>query len=107
MSQSLSNTQLVQLADQFGTPLYVYHAEKIKEQYETHAPILDQPAAALLKDMNGQIVIDVPMSGNIDDPSLRIGKVVVRVIVNLLTKAAVSPVALQVSRRCWATPSRR
>ncbi len=34
MSQSLSNTQLVQLAERFGTPLYVYHAEKIKEQYE-------------------------------------------------------------------------
>ncbi|MDI1251130.1 MAG: DUF748 domain-containing protein [Lacunisphaera sp.] len=49
---------------------------------------------ALLKDMNGQIVIDVPMSGNIDDPSLRLGKVVVRVVVNLLTKAAVSPFAL-------------
>lgn len=30
----LSNTQLSQLADRFGTPLYVYHAEKIKEQYE-------------------------------------------------------------------------
>jgi diaminopimelate decarboxylase len=35
MSQSLSNTQLVELAERFGTPLYVYHAEKIKEQYET------------------------------------------------------------------------
>ena len=35
MSQSLSHTQLVELADRFGTPLYVYHAEKIKEQYET------------------------------------------------------------------------
>ncbi len=34
MSQTLSHTQLVQLAEQFGTPLYVYHAEKIKEQYE-------------------------------------------------------------------------
>ena len=32
---SLSNTQLVELADRFGTPVYVYHAEKIKEQYET------------------------------------------------------------------------
>ncbi|HEX2608172.1 MAG TPA: diaminopimelate decarboxylase [Flavisolibacter sp.] len=31
---SLSYTQLVDLADRFGTPLYVYHAEKIKEQYE-------------------------------------------------------------------------
>ena len=34
MSQSLSHTQLVELAERFGTPLYVYHAEKIKEQYE-------------------------------------------------------------------------
>jgi diaminopimelate decarboxylase len=34
MSHHLSHTQLVQLAEQFGTPLYVYHAEKIKEQYE-------------------------------------------------------------------------
>jgi diaminopimelate decarboxylase len=33
MSQSLSNDQLITLADRFGTPLYVYHAEKIKEQY--------------------------------------------------------------------------
>ena len=49
---------------------------------------------ALLKDLNGQIVIDVPMTGSIDDPSLRIGKVVWRVIGNLLTKAAVSPFAL-------------
>lgn len=34
MSQRLSNDQLLALAEQFGTPLYVYHAEKIKEQYE-------------------------------------------------------------------------
>ncbi len=34
MSQQLSNEQLVGFAQQFGTPLYVYHAEKIKEQYE-------------------------------------------------------------------------
>jgi diaminopimelate decarboxylase len=34
MPQSLSNNQLVDLAERFGTPLYVYHAEKIKEQYE-------------------------------------------------------------------------
>ncbi|MGZ3839814.1 MAG: diaminopimelate decarboxylase [Flavisolibacter sp.] len=34
MTQRLSNNQLVELANRFGTPLYVYHAEKIKEQYE-------------------------------------------------------------------------
>jgi diaminopimelate decarboxylase len=33
MQQSLSNQQLTQIADQFGTPLYVYHAENIAEQY--------------------------------------------------------------------------
>lgn len=34
MSQQLSSPQLVALANEFGTPLYVYHADKIKEQYE-------------------------------------------------------------------------
>lgn len=33
MPEQLSNTQLIAAANQFGTPLYVYHAEKIKEQY--------------------------------------------------------------------------
>ena len=33
MSTVLSNDQLVGLAQQYGTPLYVYHAEKIAEQY--------------------------------------------------------------------------
>lgn len=33
MANSLSNEQLVALAQQFGTPLYVYNAAKIKEQY--------------------------------------------------------------------------
>lgn len=34
MSQTLPTEQLSSLAQQFGTPLYIYHAEKIKEQYE-------------------------------------------------------------------------
>jgi diaminopimelate decarboxylase len=34
MSQKLSSEYLVQLANEFGTPLYVYHAEKIKAQYQ-------------------------------------------------------------------------
>lgn len=51
-------------------------------------------AVALLKDLDGNIVIDLPVQGRTNDPSFRVGKVVVRVIVNLLTKAAVSPFAL-------------
>jgi hypothetical protein len=49
---------------------------------------------ALLKDIDGKIVIDLPVQGALDDPNFRIGKVVARVIVNLLTKAATSPFAL-------------
>ena len=33
MSEQLSPEYLVSLGKEFGTPLYVYHAEKIKEQY--------------------------------------------------------------------------
>jgi len=33
MPEQLSTAQLIAAANQFGTPLYVYHAEKIKEQY--------------------------------------------------------------------------
>jgi diaminopimelate decarboxylase len=32
MSQQLSREQLINVANQFGTPIYVYHAEKIEEQ---------------------------------------------------------------------------
>jgi hypothetical protein len=49
---------------------------------------------ALLKDINGNIVIDLPVQGSLDDPNFRIGRVVLRVVVNLLTKAAVSPFSL-------------
>jgi diaminopimelate decarboxylase len=34
MSQKLSEQHLVDVANQFGTPLYVYHAEKIAAQYD-------------------------------------------------------------------------
>lgn len=34
MSQGISQQQLIHIAREFGTPVYVYHAEKIKEQYQ-------------------------------------------------------------------------
>ena len=49
---------------------------------------------ALLKDSNGEIVMDLPVQGNLADPNFRVGKVIVRVVVNLLAKAAVSPFSL-------------
>jgi diaminopimelate decarboxylase len=34
MQPSLPNEQFLQIANEFGTPVYIYHAEKIKAQYE-------------------------------------------------------------------------
>lgn len=51
-------------------------------------------AVALLKDTDGKITIDLPVEGSLDDPSFRVGRVVMRVIVNLLTKAATSPFSM-------------
>jgi diaminopimelate decarboxylase len=33
MSTPLTHADLIQMAEEYGTPLYVYHAEKIKEQF--------------------------------------------------------------------------
>lgn len=34
MPDQVSNDQLLRLADEFGTPVYVYHAERLREQYK-------------------------------------------------------------------------
>src|SRR5258708_36000639 len=34
MSQILSREKLIEIAQEFGTPVYVYHAERISEQYD-------------------------------------------------------------------------
>jgi len=34
MSEQLSNQQLIDIANEFGTPVYIYHTEKISEQYQ-------------------------------------------------------------------------
>ena len=35
MPLQISKDQLISIAEKFGTPVYVYHAERIKEQYES------------------------------------------------------------------------
>jgi len=49
---------------------------------------------ALLKDNNGRIALDVPVSGNLDDPSFRLSKVVWQAVISILAKAATSPFSL-------------
>jgi outer membrane protein OmpA-like peptidoglycan-associated protein len=56
------------------------------------APIL--LAVSLLKDRNGVIDINLPISGSLSDPEFSIGGLVVKVVVNLIVKAVTSPFAL-------------
>ena len=66
--------------------------EKVNSPDATHLPV--RLAIAILKDRNGQILLDVPVEGSLDDPQFRIGKVVMRTILNILEKVATSPFSL-------------
>jgi hypothetical protein len=64
----------------------------------THSPVATKLpvrlAVALLRDTAGRIVIDVPVQGSLDDPDIRSGRVIWRVVTNLLVKVATSPFTL-------------
>jgi uncharacterized protein involved in outer membrane biogenesis/flagellar motor protein MotB len=49
---------------------------------------------SLLKDRKGEIHLDVPVTGRLDDPKFSVFKIVLQVIGNLFVKAATSPFAL-------------
>ena len=66
--------------------------EKIDSPTATKLPV--QLAVALLKDRNGQININLPISGTLSDPKFSIGGLIFHVFVNLITKAVTSPFAL-------------
>jgi uncharacterized protein involved in outer membrane biogenesis len=51
-------------------------------------------AVSLLKNRNGEIDINLPISGSLDDPQFSVGGLIVQVIINLLGKAITSPFAL-------------
>jgi uncharacterized protein DUF748 len=51
-------------------------------------------AVALLKDRNGVIDLELPITGSLDDPQFRIGPIIWKAFVNLLTKIATAPFAL-------------
>jgi uncharacterized protein involved in outer membrane biogenesis len=88
-----------------------YHIEKRKLASEnkvfldqfTFGDAVDSPdatklpvrlAVALLKDRSGEIHLDLPVTGSIDDPKFSVWGVVWQIVGNLLAKAATSPFAL-------------
>jgi len=73
-------------ADQF------YLGEKVESPDATKLPL--KFALALLRDRRGEIHLDVPLSDSIDDPKFSLGKIIIQVILNVITKAVTSPFAL-------------
>jgi hypothetical protein len=51
-------------------------------------------AVALLKDRNGVIDLNIPVSGTLDDPTFRLGPIIWKIFVNILEKAVTAPFAL-------------
>ncbi len=66
--------------------------EKVDSPEATSLPV--KLAVALLKDRNGEIHLDIPVTGSLDDPKFSIFRIVLQVIGNLITKAVTSPFAL-------------
>jgi hypothetical protein len=68
---------------------------KVESPTATKLPVL--LAVALLKDRNGVIDIDLPISGTIDDPQFSIWGIIGKVILNLITKAVTAPFSMLAS----------
>ena len=66
--------------------------EAIESRKATSLPV--RLAVALLKDRNGEIHLDLPLSGRTDSPKFSVWGLVGQVLKNLLVKAATSPLAL-------------
>ena len=66
--------------------------DKVESPSATTLPVL--LAVALLKDRNGVIDINLPIGGSLDDPEFSVGGIIVKVLINLITKAVTAPFAL-------------
>nr|WP_239308892.1 DUF748 domain-containing protein [Rhodanobacter sp. FDAARGOS 1247] len=61
----------------------------------SHLPV--KLAVALLKDTEGNIDVNVPVSGSLDDPQFSLGGMIMRAFGNLIAKAATAPFRLLAS----------
>ncbi len=63
--------------------------ETVESPEATKLPV--KLALALLKDRNGTIDLDLPVSGDLDDPEVSIGGIVAKMFVNLIVGVVTSP----------------
>ncbi|MEE9911772.1 MAG: DUF748 domain-containing protein [Deltaproteobacteria bacterium] len=66
--------------------------DKVESPEAIKAPVT--LAVSLLTDRNGQINLDIPLSGSLDDPKFKIWPIIWQILVNLITKAVTSPFSL-------------
>ncbi|MDP2853146.1 MAG: DUF748 domain-containing protein [Smithellaceae bacterium] len=66
--------------------------DKVESPDAIKAPVT--LAVSLLTDRNGQINLDIPVSGSLDDPKFKIWPIVWQILVNLITKAVTAPFSL-------------
>ncbi len=66
--------------------------ERVESTTATKLPVLF--AVSLLKDVNGVIDINLPVSGTLTDPEFSVGGIIWKVIVNLFAKVITAPFSL-------------
>jgi len=66
--------------------------DRVESPKATNLPV--SLAIILLRDSDGKINLDIPVTGRIDDPEFSVWRIILQVIVNLLKKAATAPFAL-------------
>jgi hypothetical protein len=66
--------------------------DHVESPTATKLPVL--LLVSLLKDRDGVIKLDLPITGTLDDPQFSIWRIVLQILGNLLTKAATAPFAL-------------
>lgn len=66
--------------------------DRVESSFATKMPV--NLAISLLKNNRGEIDLNLPISGSLDDPEFSVGGLIVKVIVNLFVKAVTSPFAL-------------
>jgi hypothetical protein len=66
--------------------------DKVESPQATKLPV--KLAIALLKDRKGEIKLDIPVTGSLDDPKFSIWGILLKILINLIAKAATSPFSL-------------
>jgi hypothetical protein len=67
----------------------IYIGDKVKNSTAVGLPI--KLALAILRDRNGDIRLDVPVTGDLNDPKVKIGRIILDILKNIVIKAATAP----------------